>query len=94
MQIILSEVLNVPATTETGRANQNNNFYNRKNKMDFGMSDLDDNYDSFQNAFDAEGGDCTIYNAGDNDKYDSCAHVMPELWNSEPILVSDLNGIE
>jgi len=92
MQIILSEILNVPATTETGRANENNNFYNRMMKTDFGMSDLDDNYDSFQNAFDAEGGDCTIYKGGDNDKYVSCAHVMPELWNTEPMMLEKSNA--
>jgi len=93
LQIILSEILNVPATIETGVADQNANFYNRENRMDYGISANDDKYESFQNAFDAEGGDCTIYQGGDNegdddkvvgkkDEYVSCAHFLPELWDS------------
>mmetsp|Transcript_14818 Transcript_14818/g.26505 ORF Transcript_14818/g.26505 Transcript_14818/m.26505 type:complete len:390 (+) Transcript_14818:151-1320(+) len=82
-QIILSEILNVPTTTETGLADKNNNFYNRENRMDYGYANT---FNFFQNTFDAKGGDCTIYKENNDklareDGYIPCAHVMPEVWS-------------
>ena len=90
LQIILSELLDVPTTLETGIADKNNNFYNGENRMDYGNSDAVDRYASFQNAFDAEGGDCSVYKSGNGEVgYFPCAHSLPETWNNmEQILVS------
>ncbi len=87
-------MLDVPTTLETGVANENNNFYNSENQMDYGISDNADQLVSFQNAFDAKGGDCTTYGRED-DKADNvpCAHILPELWNAGQILVS-IVGLE
>ena len=89
LQIILSELLGVPASLETGVAEQSNNFYNENNQMDYGVTFGADQLASFQNAFDAKEGDCAIYKSQEGIGYVPCAHYMPETWRiNEQIIVS------
>ena len=58
MQIIYSELLGVPATMESGAAEANINFYDGKNRMEYGTGN---DASPIQNAHKAEGGDCATY---------------------------------
>ena len=78
MQVIYSELLGVPSTIETGKADKNLNFYDETNRMEYGSSY---SVSAIKNALKAEGGDCTIYNkGGDDQEYAPCAHLVMEIW--------------
>jgi len=91
MQIIYSELLGVPSTVETGVRDKNVNFYDESNSMGYGKSN---DFEFFQRAYDAEGGDCSIYNeankreaGGDGDgEYIPCAHAVMDVWSTNPDL--------
>jgi hypothetical protein len=81
MQIIYSEMLGIPSTLETGMADKNLNFYERTSRLEYGGAM--DNYEMYQNAYDAPGGDCTTYktsNDNEAEDYISCAHATMEFW--------------
>ncbi|CAB9518445.1 Gamma-aminobutyric acid (GABA) B receptor [Seminavis robusta] len=79
LQILLSEVLRVPTTLETGVANKGVNFYSATNDFDYGKSNL---WSAIETA--NANGDCTkLHNDNDNDTADDyvpCGHVIPEFW--------------
>ncbi len=80
MQVIYSELLGVPSTIETGKADKNLNFYDESNRMEYGSSY---SVSAIEKALNAEGGDCTIYNknkGGDDHEYAPCAHLVMEIW--------------
>lgn len=60
---------------------KNVNFYDETNRMDYGKAN---EYKKFHNAYDAEGGDCSVYkdtNKDTNgDNYIPCAHLSMEVW--------------
>ena len=80
MQIVYSEVLGVPSTIETGMADKNLNFYDAVNRLEYGAAV--GKYAMYQNAYDAEGGDCNIYKSyNETGDYMPCAHATMEVWS-------------
>ncbi|KAL7545423.1 hypothetical protein ACHAWF_008772 [Thalassiosira exigua] len=82
MQIIYNGMLGVPASIETGMPDKKLSFYDETNRMKFGKAN---EYDSFQYAYDAEGGDCTAYFQENQDdvaaeNYIPCANMVMEVW--------------
>ncbi|CAB9498898.1 expressed unknown protein [Seminavis robusta] len=79
LQIILSELVGVPTSIETGSQDRNFNFYSSTNRFEYG--DDTQVIPSVQVAYKLEG-DCS--RANDNatsEAYQACAHVVPEIWN-------------
>lgn len=76
LQIILSELLDVPATIETAVYGASVEFYDPLNAIEFGGAD-------FQTAIRtaARLGDCRQANRSAYG-YESCAHVVSEVWES------------
>jgi hypothetical protein len=78
LQILLSEVLGVPATIETGTADAHLDFYDPLYPLDYGTSN---HWGPLRRSL--EVGDCRL--VGKNESlfadYSACAHVVPEVWN-------------
>jgi hypothetical protein len=80
LQIILSELLGVPTSTESAQANANINFYNHDAKFEFGKpTDLN----ALRLA--AKIGDCRLADRSPN-HYEPCAHVITEFWEGMCII--------
>lgn len=77
LQIILSELLDVPTTTETAKWNAVNNFYDTQGRMDYGSPSQ---LEALRNG--AEIGDCRLANKG-KESYELCAHVVTEYWQGK-----------
>ena len=77
MQIIYSELLAVPASTESGTSDTYNNFYDPKLRMDYGSGN---DVNVVTNAFEAEGGDCSVYDNREQTEYIPCAHFAMDIW--------------
>ena len=84
-QIILSELLDVPTTLESGTKDARINFYDYDNALDYGVGYP---WEGLRIAMrDDVQGDCrkvakkTPYEENENDEdYVPCAHVIPEIW--------------
>lgn len=98
-QIVLSEIIGIPASIESSGFGKNFNFYDEHNSFAYGAKAYD--YDALENAKNYNS-DCrrfSSYNKNEgksNDKtitagnnyndetaYMSCAHVMPEVWHGQ-----------
>jgi len=78
-QIVLSELLDVPVTIETGDSDANINFYDRQSRFQYGSAQ--NHFDGFRRASKFDG-DCSKANKmGDGDSYESCGHAMLEVWS-------------
>ena len=97
LQILLTELLHVPATIETGRPGVHLDFYHVDSPFDYGGVSYD--WEALRNANLVEGGDCRLLAADNNDdddddddpeKYQSCAHVIPEVWEGQRQNVREL----
>lgn len=80
LQILLSEVLDVPVTMETGRSHMNIDFYNLDNSYDYGESN---DWTCLQTA--SQVGDCrkvTLSNDNHDPNYVSCCHFVVEVWDA------------
>uniref|UniRef100_A0A7S4IYQ5 G-protein coupled receptors family 3 profile domain-containing protein n=1 Tax=Odontella aurita TaxID=265563 RepID=A0A7S4IYQ5_9STRA len=88
LQILLSEVLGVPATVETGSPDATLDFYDGGNAFGYGTSK---DFESLRRARDAPvAGDCrTVPRTagggpdGGVTSYQSCSHVIPEVWHGQ-----------
>ena len=83
IQILLSEILQVPTTIESGtlELSQQNNFYDPQARLGYGIQN---DWDAFRHASEAEGADCTKVqeDAEANGRgYKPCAHAVLEYWN-------------
>ena len=82
LQIILSEMLNVPTSIETGTKHTNVDFYNIYNRFEYGVSN---DWDQLRSAT-LHNGDCTkvvvnkLTDDDSDEEYQSCAHIIPEVW--------------
>jgi len=85
MQIFLSEILRVPVSMETSESNKTINFYDSKMTSNWPMVMY--NYDAMQVALDVD--DCRKV-VGNESNYIPCGHVMPEVWNDQFPIVSEL----
>jgi hypothetical protein len=78
LQILMSEVLQVPTSVETSVPNHTLNFYDMESRIQYGVSD---DFECLTRSF--EVGDCRrVKNNNDqsNNEYQSCCHFIPELW--------------
>lgn len=84
LQILLSEVLGVPATVETGSPDATLDFYDSANAFQYGAAK---DFESLRRARDAPVvGDCrTVPRMGgpDGTSYQSCSHVISEMWHGQ-----------
>ena len=81
LQILLSEILNVPTTIESGEfgVSKDNNFYNPENKLGYGLAD---DWDALRRASEEPNSDCIKAQQHNNEThYEACGHVIPEFWN-------------
>jgi hypothetical protein len=77
LQILLSEILQVPTTIEAGRGETASlNFYNTNAEYEYGVHTT---YESLKKAYSIEGGDCTLVDTRNNPNI-TCSHVIPEIW--------------
>ena len=87
MQILLSEMLHVPTTIDSGYGNDGSlNFYNSLGDFSYGRYSL---YDSISTAYFSENGDCVPIIQGKKlqNPNITCAHVIPESWRGELVSV-------
>lgn len=76
LQIVLSEILRVPVTIETGDDRVNLDFYAPHADLGYGTSN---DWDALRRG--AAGGDCRDRPRYDAvGKYQPCAHVLTEVW--------------
>jgi hypothetical protein len=76
IQILLSEILEVPVSIETGVAGLNTDFYNLESSLDYGVSY---DWDGIERGNSI--GDCrNLKQPASDDEYLSCAHFLPESW--------------
>jgi hypothetical protein len=85
LQVLLSEVLDVPATIETGSADANVNFYDTSSSFQLGSSDY---LDALERALSVENGDCRLATRQVG-HYEACAHTVPEVWDSSLAWVTE-----
>jgi len=75
-QIVLSEILGVPSTLESGSRDVLLSFYDETNSFPYPNRAY--GYDDLRIANKAPGGDCTY--VLNQDAEATCAHVLPEVW--------------
>ena len=76
LQIILSELLDVPTTIEAGSYEGSLNFYHPDAPMEYGIPLSDNEALKFAHGV----GDCRLANKDSADSYEACAHFDPERW--------------
>jgi 7 transmembrane sweet-taste receptor of 3 GCPR len=91
VQILLSEILDVPVTIETSLSTGNLNFYDKNNAFEYGSIAF---WTGFETA--AAVKDCRLLQqSGNPSEYQPCHHFHPELWYSDPAVESDIkNGVD
>jgi hypothetical protein len=82
MQIIYSELLGVPSSIESGVIDENTDFYDVSNRLDYGTGN---DVATIQNAFDAKWGDCSVYKQGNyaataKEEYMPCANIAMDAF--------------
>jgi len=88
IQIILSEILGIPVTLESGTATDISDFYDATSALGYGKS-----YDFEALRRGNEVKDCRIIaqeNKNKNAEYQSCAHVITEVWNGHEPATEEL----
>lgn len=76
LQIVLSEMLDVPTSIETGIPTAKINFYNASSPFQYGISD---DWGALARADQLL--DCRLASRAPNN-YQSCAHVVSEVWDA------------
>jgi len=85
MQVILSELLDVPTSIEPGVPGARINLYDSQRSMEYGG-----NADWGAVARGADYGDCRL---ASKEPYESCAHVLTEVWDSHNAWEMTAEGI-
>ena len=81
VQVILSEMLGVPTTVETGLPDVVVDLYDPHSRVEYGLTD---DFECLERANDV--GDCRLLhqsNTGVDGEYKSCCHFIPEVWDSD-----------
>lgn len=84
-QIVLSEILGVPSTLESGSRDVLLSFYDETNSFPYPSRAY--GYDDLRIANKAPGGDCTYILKQDAEA--TCAHVLPEVWAGQKAAWTD-----
>jgi hypothetical protein len=91
LQVVLSELLNVPTTIETGSVDGSLNFYHPDAPFQYGSTVLDTTFDAaLHQAYAVQ--DCRRrrflqqqqQHSNNNEDYIPCAHILPERWKGTP----------
>ncbi len=90
LQILLSEVLQVPVSIETGVLGLSDDFYGINSPLDYPKYDA--NYAELNVS--SEVLDCRVIEnkPGQPETYKSCAHVVPEVWQATSLVDSKAEG--
>lgn len=88
LQVILSEMLDVPSTIETGSYDAQLNLYHPDSPFDYGPSNT---YEVLRNG--NRIGDCRLARKGAED-YQPCAHFVPESWDMSTFSVHTQDLVE
>lgn len=76
IQIVLSEILGIPVTLESGTSTDKLDFYDTASSLGYGLSY---DYPALERANEAQ--DCRLVDSFDEQgNYQSCAHVLTEVW--------------
>ena len=86
LQIILSELLQVPTTLETGVYDSVMQLYDTADRFEWGTTS--NNLQAFRNANSVDG-DCRNLQKMQNGTYRNCAHVIPEVWTANSAQVKE-----
>lgn len=78
LQILLSEILEVPVSVEQNRRGLNLDFYNFENRLDF-----DPSLEYSNQIVQGSKGDCKLLKTKPSEPYISCGHVIPEIWGED-----------
>jgi hypothetical protein len=82
LQVVLSELLDVPTTIETGSFDGSLNFYHPEAPLQYGSTVLDTTFDAaLHQAYAVQ--DCRRLGQQQqqhNQEYIPCAHILPERW--------------
>jgi len=93
LQIILSEINDVPTTVEIGFYEAPANFYDPQGRFEYAyQTQLDVFHSTYREAMERgrQLGDCRLASRTQN-KYEECAHMVPEICSSEePAVVQEL----
>jgi hypothetical protein len=82
LQILFSEVLEIPTSIEAGFATVNMNFYEKSSSFD--IASVVWSVDMAEVTRASHVGDCTeVASMHDAERYQSCAHVYPEIWATD-----------
>lgn len=73
---VLSEVLDIPTTIETGDPTKNVNFYHPDGRFDYGEAYYMQGLDRA-----AKVGDCRLVQQEEGQPYKGCGHAMLEIWH-------------
>ena len=92
LQILLSEVLQVPVSIETGGPEGSDDFYGINTPLDYPKYDA--NYEEL--SVSSEVLDCRLdannSPSSSPDTYRACAHVVPEVWEADSLVQSKAEG--
>jgi hypothetical protein len=81
LQIVLSEILDVPTSVETSRPNAKVGFYDAQSRFEYRSSD---DWNCLETG--VEIGDCRVVDNSfdiEEEDYESCCHFIPEVWSGE-----------
>lgn len=84
LQIVLSELLDVPTTIETGTPDAKLNLYDPTSPFEYGVSN---DWAALERADLI--GDCRLASRSPKN-YETCAHMIPEIWDARHTWVRDL----
>ena len=80
MQILLSELLDVPTSVETSFIDAKGNFYDPLHQLNYGWSDDER---ALNRSASSTHGDCVEFTTPENEtEYLSCSHLLPETMGS------------
>jgi len=77
MQILLSEILDMPTSIEGGVPGLDLNFYHPNNAFEFWKAEFDPALTELTSATRVK--DCSTVTS-DPDHYEPCSHILPEVW--------------
>ena len=79
LQILLSEMLEVPVSIEPGNGVARLDFYDPDNRFDYNGINRGSNFEEFEVSNRVQ--DCRLLPpAADAEDYEACFHVLPEIW--------------
>jgi type II secretory pathway pseudopilin PulG len=81
-QILLSELLGVPTTSEAAKYNSTRNFYDVDARIDYDKTVRGETVAAASNTSIVDNGNCVpvTRDAATEEEYVSCAHFVPEFW--------------